>query len=267
MADVLLAASRHWPIELHFQKGLAGAPEDVRAAALSTPVNPAVVDAFALAIIASEGPPAFPGLLGHEPNVADARHDAARIKQATSVLRAAAPNGGGAYVAESNYFQSDWQAAYWGANYPRLRRSSSATTPPAFSSCATGSAARTGATMDLLVPASMVCPEMLQASSQSASAASRGGWIPARTFALRPGRSISPGSTPTRRRPTIRLGLFGRISTGHSPSRPSAAIRHSGRNCQHRYVQRRARNCKFKGDAPGQKRCQRRESPRDVTDD
>jgi FAD/FMN-containing dehydrogenase len=28
--------------------------------------------------------------------------------------------GAGAYVAESDYFQRDWQRAYWGANYPRL---------------------------------------------------------------------------------------------------------------------------------------------------
>jgi hypothetical protein len=28
--------------------------------------------------------------------------------------------GPGAYVAESSYFQADWQHAYWGAKYPRL---------------------------------------------------------------------------------------------------------------------------------------------------
>ena len=27
----------------------------------------------------------------------------------------------GAYVSESNYFEADWQRAFWGANYPRLR--------------------------------------------------------------------------------------------------------------------------------------------------
>jgi hypothetical protein len=69
-----MAASRHWVIELHFQKGLAGAPDEVRQAALDTPINPAAADAFALAI-----------------------------------------------VAESNYFQPDWQSAYWGTNYSRLR--------------------------------------------------------------------------------------------------------------------------------------------------
>ena len=75
--------------------------------------------AFALAIIAGEGPPAFPGLAGHEPNLAAARRDAARINQAMAELRKVAPDGG-AYVAESSYFQTDWQKSYWGPNYPRL---------------------------------------------------------------------------------------------------------------------------------------------------
>jgi FAD/FMN-containing dehydrogenase len=34
-------------------------------------------------------------------------------------LRKVAP-ADGAYVAESSYFQPDWQRAYWGTNYPRL---------------------------------------------------------------------------------------------------------------------------------------------------
>ena len=119
LTDALMAASRHWAIELHFQKGLAGAPAEAIAAAKDTPMNPAVTDAFMLAIIAGEGPPAFPGLAGHEPNLAAARRDAVRIERATAELRKVAPEPG-AYVAESSYFQTDWQRAYWGANYPRL---------------------------------------------------------------------------------------------------------------------------------------------------
>jgi FAD/FMN-containing dehydrogenase len=120
LADALFAASRHWTVELHFQKGLAGAPAEVIAAAIDTPINPAVAEAFMLAIIASEGPPAFPGLPGHEPRVRSARQDAARIRQAMAELRKVAPQGG-SYVAESDYFERDWQTAYWGANYARLR--------------------------------------------------------------------------------------------------------------------------------------------------
>jgi FAD/FMN-containing dehydrogenase len=35
-------------------------------------------------------------------------------------LRKVAPEPG-AYVSESNFFQADWQRAYWGPNYVRLR--------------------------------------------------------------------------------------------------------------------------------------------------
>jgi FAD/FMN-containing dehydrogenase len=30
--------------------------------------------------------------------------------------------GAGAYMSESDYFQRDWKAAYWGPHYPRLAR-------------------------------------------------------------------------------------------------------------------------------------------------
>src|SRR5262249_42482761 len=70
LVNALFASSRHWTISLHFNKGLAGAPADELAAAKDTAMNPAVLDAFALAIIAGEGPPAFPGFPGHQPEVA-----------------------------------------------------------------------------------------------------------------------------------------------------------------------------------------------------
>ena len=28
----------------------------------------------------------------------------------------------GAYVSESNFFEADWQSAFWGTNYARLRQ-------------------------------------------------------------------------------------------------------------------------------------------------
>jgi FAD/FMN-containing dehydrogenase len=119
LSDALFEASREWAIELHFQKGLFGAPADVISAARDTPMNPAVTEAFALAIIASEGPPAFAGILHHRPRIEAARRDAAAIEQATAALLRVAPDSG-AYLAESSYFQPDWQSAYWGSNYPRL---------------------------------------------------------------------------------------------------------------------------------------------------
>lgn len=119
LADTLFAASRQHPLELHFQKGLSGASEEVIAAARDTATNPDVLKAFMLVIVAGEGPPAYPGLAGHEPNLKNARNEAAQISRAMDELRKLAP-GAGSYVAESDYFEANWQQSYWGANYPRL---------------------------------------------------------------------------------------------------------------------------------------------------
>jgi hypothetical protein len=119
LADALFAASRYAGIELHFNKGLAGAPPDAIAAAKDTSTNPSVLTAFALAIVADGQGPAYPGVPGHEPSVELGCKAAARIDKCMEQLRAVAPNGG-AYVSESNYFERNWQRSYWGSNYPRL---------------------------------------------------------------------------------------------------------------------------------------------------
>lgn len=119
LTDALFASTRHWTVSLHFNKGLAGAPADALNATRDTPMNPAVLDAFALAIIAGEGAPAFPGMPGHEPDVARGRRAATRIAQAAQTLRTVVPEPG-TYLSESNFFEADWQHANWGSNYARL---------------------------------------------------------------------------------------------------------------------------------------------------
>ena len=119
LADALFASTRHWGVSLHFNKGLAGAPADEVEAAKDTAMNPAVLDAFALAIIAAQGPPAFPGMPGREPDLGAARARAGSIRRAADELLKIAP-GAGSYVSESDFFESVWQQSFWGANYPRL---------------------------------------------------------------------------------------------------------------------------------------------------
>jgi FAD/FMN-containing dehydrogenase len=121
LVEALFAGSRRWRIGLHFNKGLAGGPAENRVAARQAATNPAAADAFALAISGAEGPPAFPGIAGHEPDLARARRDAGNIAAAMAVLRGLVPNPG-SYVSESNFFEADWQSAFWGANYARLRQ-------------------------------------------------------------------------------------------------------------------------------------------------
>lgn len=118
-ADALFAASRHWGCALHVNKGLAGAPAEAIAAARDTATNPAVLDAFALVILGSNGPPGYPGVAGREPDVAAARGHAQAIERAMNELRKLVPHPG-SYVSESNYFEPDWQRSFWGANYARL---------------------------------------------------------------------------------------------------------------------------------------------------
>ena len=119
LSDALFTASRHWSVSLHFNKGLAGAPAEAIDTARDTAANPAVLDAFALAISGAEGPPAYPGIAGHEPDTATARKEADAIGKAMEELRKLVPHAG-SYVAESDFFEEAWQESFWGSNYARL---------------------------------------------------------------------------------------------------------------------------------------------------
>ncbi len=119
LVDALIACTREWSVSLHFNKGLAGAnPADIEAAR-DTAINPQVLDAFALAIIAGYQPRVYPGVAGHEPDLNTAREHRAAIDRAMAALLTAAPDAG-SYVSESNYFEPDWQRSYWGSNHARL---------------------------------------------------------------------------------------------------------------------------------------------------
>lgn len=118
LANALFAGSRYEMIELHFNKGLGGAPREAVEAARDTATNPAVLDAFALAIVA-DAQGGYPGVRGHEPDIEAARESRKQVHRCMNELRAVAPSGG-AYVSESNFFEEDWQHSYWGSNYARL---------------------------------------------------------------------------------------------------------------------------------------------------
>jgi FAD/FMN-containing dehydrogenase len=119
LADAVFAASRHWPISFHFNKGLAGAAREEIEAARNTAMNPDVLDAFALVIIGGHGPPAFPGIPAHEPDLALARANAQAIGRAFDPLLTVAP-GAGAYLSEADFFDPNWKTRYWGPNFDRL---------------------------------------------------------------------------------------------------------------------------------------------------
>ena len=119
LVDALFAAAKHRGVSLHFNKGLAGATAEAIAAARDTAMNPAVIDAFALAISGAGGPPAYPDVPGHEPDASAARSDAEAVSASMDEIRKLLPRVG-SYVWETDYFQPHWQDAFWGENYARL---------------------------------------------------------------------------------------------------------------------------------------------------
>lgn len=120
LATALFAASQQGNFVLQFNKALAGGHPEQIAASRDTATNPQVLRAFALAIAGGGGPPAFVGIPGREPST-NTHHAAAAIARIMGALYELVP-GAGAYVSESDYFQKDWQRAFWGSNYPRLKK-------------------------------------------------------------------------------------------------------------------------------------------------
>jgi FAD/FMN-containing dehydrogenase len=118
--DALFSGTRHWSVSLHFNKGLAGAPAEAVAAAKDMATNPTVLNAFALAISAGEGPPSYPTIPQRGPNLLIARTQASAIGRAMNELLKI-DRDAGSYVSEGNFFDANWQRSFWGENYPRLQ--------------------------------------------------------------------------------------------------------------------------------------------------
>jgi FAD/FMN-containing dehydrogenase len=119
-AAVTAAAGAHG-VSLHFNKGMAGARPEVLEAVRATATNPAVLDAFALAIIAAEEKPAYPGVAGHEPDLEEGRREAKAVAEAMKPIEALM-HAPASYLSESDYFAEDWETAYFGEHVPRLRQ-------------------------------------------------------------------------------------------------------------------------------------------------
>lgn len=120
LAEALHRAAQAWDVELHFNKGLAGAPADAISHAHDTATHPDALGAFALALVGAYGAPAFAGMPADASNgPAQVRRGVDGVSRSIAALRAVAPHAG-SYVAESDYFLDDWQRGFWGAHYPRL---------------------------------------------------------------------------------------------------------------------------------------------------
>jgi len=112
LAVALFEGSRHWSIELHFNKGLAGGSPAALARSRATALNPDALAASALMIT---------GAFGAKPALDRSEGERARAGVAAAVapLEALIPEAG-SYANEGDYFERDWQRRFWGASYARL---------------------------------------------------------------------------------------------------------------------------------------------------
>jgi len=117
-AQVLVAASRHWSVGFHFNKGQAGASEEALKRDRETSMNPDVLRSAALVIVASSGG-GHPSVRGREPDQKEGEEQRARVSAAMKLIRDATP-GSGSYVNETDYFEPDWKRSFWGPNYEKL---------------------------------------------------------------------------------------------------------------------------------------------------
>jgi FAD/FMN-containing dehydrogenase len=119
LTNAFFETSRLWSFSLHFNKGLAGTRPEEKAAAANTSINPSVLDAFALLILAGEEGPAMVGIVGHEPKIKEAKEAAASMRTAMEQLKKIVPLKG-SYVNETDFFEENWQDSFWGSNYKKL---------------------------------------------------------------------------------------------------------------------------------------------------
>jgi len=119
LVDALVNASQFWSVQLACNKGLAGGAADAIRRTADTSMNPAVLDSFALAIATSKQQSVYPGITGHEPDLTQGRQQAELVTAAMAPLRAFRERPA-SYFNETDYFEADWQTAFWGDNYARL---------------------------------------------------------------------------------------------------------------------------------------------------
>lgn len=120
LSDVIFTATRLTHVTLHANKGLAGGNQEAIANSRDTSFHPSSLDAAALIIIGAGSNDVYPSVVGlKQPDKEAAKKIVANINDAMKLFHDLAPNAG-AYANEADYFQPDWQQAFWGNNYSKL---------------------------------------------------------------------------------------------------------------------------------------------------
>ncbi len=119
LTNAIYEASRLSAVNLHFNKGLAGASNEAINATKNTSTNPEVLNAAALVIMAARTNENYPGVKGKTPNLEQGKAAQDKITRAMQYFIKLAPQAG-AYVNEADYFMPNWQKAFWGSHYNLL---------------------------------------------------------------------------------------------------------------------------------------------------
>jgi FAD/FMN-containing dehydrogenase len=115
----LFQASRFARVGFHINKGLSGASPEAIQRSSQTSMNPSVYQSPALVIIADGTNQQFMGIKNHAVNTTTAETSKHRIDKAMALIMSLSPNSG-AYVNEADFFQKNWQQAFWGKHYKKL---------------------------------------------------------------------------------------------------------------------------------------------------
>jgi len=120
VADAFFDASRHHGFTFQINKGLSGEAAEARQRDRETALHPDCYAAAALVICASAQQYRYPGLAGHEPDIAQGRRDAKKVQQVLATLRQLFPEAG-TYSNETDYFLKQAGQAQWGPHLKRLQ--------------------------------------------------------------------------------------------------------------------------------------------------
>jgi FAD/FMN-containing dehydrogenase len=119
LANTIFQASREWEFAIQFSKGLAGSSPEAAQRSKDSSINPVCLDSAALAVFGAVKHPFYPWQQLSDSDREQGLQQVQKVNAAMKILTDATPDSG-AYSNEADYFQENWQKAFWGDNYPRL---------------------------------------------------------------------------------------------------------------------------------------------------
>ena len=121
LVEALFESTRHWGMSLHFNKGLAGAPRR-RSPPQGTPRRTRRCSMRShLPSALAGGPPALPGVKGHEPNLNAAGRAASAVTKSMDKLLEVV-NEAGSYVSGERFLRVPMAAIFLGVKLSQVGR-------------------------------------------------------------------------------------------------------------------------------------------------